>query len=55
MSNGGGRNTSKGKNSIDKIMKHSDLKVHNYFRIAEAGNPRQDIVKERLEVEAKAF
>lgn len=41
------------KNSIDPIRKHSVLEVYNYFRTANAGNPKEDIVKERLELEAK--
>lgn len=36
-------------------MKHLDLKVHNYFRIAEAGSPREDTAKERLAVGAEVF
>lgn len=31
---------SRQKNSIDKITKLSDLKVHNYFRTAEAGSTK---------------
>lgn len=28
------------KNSIDKIMKHSVLEIHNYFRIATEESPK---------------